>query len=165
MPSIIDNLLFQDSLTWALRAANAYGPTVNGASFSPSSGTFADGTGAGNVNKVYLNQGSVGGGGNLTLDLTALTDPLGAALNFSLIKAIWFEILETTAPSSVTFAATVANSCIAWGIPLYSGARFTWLSPAVAGGITVTDTTADQLKILNNDGGVAANYRMLLAGT
>lgn len=165
MPSIIDNLLFQDSLTWALRAANDYGPTVNSSNFTPASGTFGDGTGAGNVNKVFLGQGSIGGGANLTLDLTALTDPLGAPLNFSLIKAIWFEILDTTTPSSVTFAATVANSCIAWAIPVFSGGRVEWLSPTVAGGITVTDTTADQLKILNNDGGVAANYRMMLAGT
>lgn len=163
MATTISAATFQSSFTWNLIQAANYGTLLNNNQFSPTSGALTHGTGAGCINKLYLAQGTIAGGATLTLDLNALTDPLGNAINFGKIKFVWFDLLTTTTPSSVTFAGTVSNSAFAWNVPVYSGGRISWID-FTGTGITVTNTTADQFTIVNNDGAVAATYRLALGG-
>ena len=60
------------------------------------------GSGAGNVNKIYSAAFTVTNGAPLSLDLTALTDPLGQANNFGTVYSILITNDSTTAGQDFT---------------------------------------------------------------
>lgn len=70
------------------------------------------GTAAGNVNKLYVASLTVDTGTPVSLDLTALTDPLGGTINFAKVFSIMVENLSTTTGQDITIGGG-ANAVIA----------------------------------------------------
>jgi hypothetical protein len=79
--------------------------TVSGNVNHTPSETPTVGSSSGNVNKAYSVAGTVTSGSPVDIDLTAVTDPLGASLNFSQVHAILLENLSTTAGQDLTLGA------------------------------------------------------------
>jgi hypothetical protein len=61
------------------------------------------GTSAGNANALYSGAITVASGTPQTIDLTSVTDPLGASVVFTSIRAIKITNTSTTAGQNVTF--------------------------------------------------------------
>src|SRR5262245_33557169 len=134
---------------------------------------------AGGVNELYTTLLSIAGGGNASIDLTAITDILGATgISLARVKAIVIRLLSTaddatlgTAASSITIDNTVANA-------LSSQAGSGWFGNAAEGAANgskftipnggflafgtpgangvLVDSTHKVIKIVNNDGSVTA---------
>lgn len=122
---------------------------------------------------------SIAGGGTATLDLTALTDLFGQALNFARVKGIVIQLLSATDDSTVVTGASTAASQITVGnaalnafplplgalthtIVLKNGEAFAWTSPTAAG--VAVSATAKNLLITNNDGTNTAKVQITLVG-
>lgn len=158
---------FQNVLTWA----NA----VNSSNFSWSK-TLANGTGAGNAQYVYVTQPSIAASSSLNIDLAgSVTDVYGNTITFAKIKVIYVELTTTTAASTIDVGGASSAGFANW---ISSAGTFATDQPKVRvrnGGIfflgctdgtgyAVTATTADILKITNNDGAVAASLNILIVG-
>jgi hypothetical protein len=142
--------------------------------------TWTLGTAAGAINEAYVGVLTLGASTNTTLDLQALIDVVGNALNFTGIKAIFLQLLGTidTAPdgttvgticTGVTIGNAAANPFGGAGYPLGDAAaqtitlanreQFGRGKPSAAG--WVVDGTHRNLKFLNND---AVNQAKILVG-
>ena len=77
---------------------------------------FANGTAADQIDLVYANRLTFVSATLQTLDLTALTDVLGAAVNFARVKFLAVKIYTQTDAASLTLGAAAANPWAAiWG--------------------------------------------------
>lgn len=145
----------------------------NGYSFSPSN--FTDGTGAGNCNRLYVLTGTtISASSSTTITFTNLTDYFGNTVSFLRLKLIWIQngaAGATTGASTIT-VGNATNPIINW---VGSGAhtvkiRLGGLLYLVAGGgsdatgYAITASTADQLKITNDDGSNACTLYAAFAG-
>jgi len=140
--------------------------------------TLTLGTSAGQCNEIFSKINTIAASGTLNLDLSGVLADItnNVPASQSRIIAIMVELLSAaqdtvngTACSSVTLGAAGSNPWI--GGPF--GATDTykinnggcWLhTDFSAAGLAVTAATADILKILNNDAGVAAAVRVTIFG-
>lgn len=83
--------------------------TQNLAVSVPQNLTYANGTGAGQVDLIYAKQLSLAGSAT-TLDLTALTDLSGASINFARVRELIIQNLATTSTYTVTVGAAASNA-------------------------------------------------------
>lgn len=128
------------------------------------------GAGALAFNEIYCAVRTLAGGASETLDLYGgLTNEIGDTINFARIKSISIELLTTTTASSITVGNAASNP---WTGPLggttptitIRNGGFFAASCSDATGFTVTNASADSLKVLNNDGSNTATYRLTLIG-
>jgi hypothetical protein len=145
--------------------------------------SYVQGAGVGAVNEAYWNVLTVGAGANTTLDLSAaLTDVLGQTFGFARVKAFMVWLLAAadtlvdgtvgTACSGVTLGNAATNPWAGTGYPvsdqatgtitLANGERRGWARGDATG--WVVDGTHKSLKVLNNDGAVAAKLVIAALG-
>ena len=132
--------------------------------------TFVTGAGAGQCNEAYCAVRTLAAGADETLDLYGvLLNNLRQTVNFARIKGILVALLDDTAATSITVGGYGANGWVGPfgdvdGIQtVYNGGIY--LNTKLdASGWVVTNSTADKLKILNNDGAVVATYLIALIG-
>lgn len=156
------------SIMWQFDNATAWGTnTSQGSQFSFST-SLADGTAANQANRLYVDQGSIAASGSLVLDLAgSLTDVFGATITMARVKSFY---IEMTGASSISIGANGAAPAPLWFgdaatdfLTVRAGGCFFIHAPD-ATGYALTATSADKLKILNNDGAVAAAYKIAIVG-
>lgn len=127
------------------------------------------GTGSGQIDLAYAWDGTIAGGASLTVDLNgSLSGPLGDSILMARVKVIFFQLKVDTQPSGVLVGAAAANSIVTWQVPVKNTATYPGIFELVlpdAVAIPVTAATADQFRIVNQDGSVVATYRMFIAGS
>lgn len=115
---------------------------------------WADGAGLNQANRVFQDRYTIAGGGDQQLDLTALTDPFGAALSFARLKAIYIKNRSVTAGDNLQLGGTVTAGITSLfvaandGIIVGPDGVVLLVNPSLAGW-AVTATTADILRIGN----------------
>lgn len=136
--------------------------------------SYTVGTGAGQANLVYGNYLSIAPSGNTSIDLSSLVDVLGRTTNWTKLKAVHFWLVSTADDStygSACSSVTIGNGTNPNGMflsvntttfVLNNGEQLAW-STGSAGGITV-DGSNKTIKIVNNDGAVAAKVCVVLFG-
>jgi hypothetical protein len=128
---------------------------------------LASGTGTGQADKIFSDKRTIAASGTDTLDLTALTDPLGAALAFAKVKAIMIRAAPGNT-NNVVIGAAASNPFLASlggttpTITLKPGDMALLFSQA---GWPVTDSSNDQLKLANSAGGTGVDYDTIIIGT
>ena len=123
------------------------------------SGLFADGTAAGQANKIWQDTMPLTDGGNVSLDLAPTpASGLSGAVTFTAVKGIliWAPATNTT---NITLTGTFQSG---WGDPLKPGGIKFAIDPSAAG-MTVTNTTKDTI-IFTNGSGAAANVGVVVVG-
>lgn len=139
--------------------------------------TWTLGTAADQVNQPLITTLSIAGGATENFDLSGvLTNIVGdATAALSAIKHICIELISVaqdstngTACSSITIgnhatAAWIAPFGAAGTYTIVNGGYWAHEDPSAAG-VAVTATTADIIKIVNNDGAVAAYVRITILG-
>lgn len=141
--------------------------------------TFAQGTGAGNANKIYIARRTLAALTSENLDLAAvLTDPLTAVLTFAKIRAMIFALAASPAAGPLLIGGHATASFRNWitGAPDMDTAQpavrvrngpaggVFMLTGADATGFAVTATTQDMLKVTNEHATLAATYDVALIG-
>lgn len=130
---------------------------------------FAPGTGTGKADLAFADRRTLAASATENLDLAgALTDPLGAALTFGHVKAIY-----------VTAKAANTNNVVVGGAATNGfGGPFGGTTPTVSippggflllahpgAGWTVTPATGDLLKVANSAAGTSVQYDVIVIGT
>lgn len=131
---------------------------------------------AGGADEVVSYLLTIAGGGSADVDLTDLTNVLQQAASFARLKQIIIRLLSTTddntngtAATSITVGNASANGAalfmgaVTHTITIPNGGFIAFGTPAAAG-LVITASTADILKIANNDGSVAAKVQLTLIG-
>jgi hypothetical protein len=143
---------------------------------------FATGTGAKQANRLPLDEITIPGGETLTVDLTAVTyslsgggsgsilDPGNSSVGIARVKGLYFELVvegQTNPSLSATVNGAAANVVTSFKADLVSdgtvNARAA-VSRADAAGWVVTNTTADKIVVVNNDGTKAAHVLIGILG-
>lgn len=125
------------------------------------------GTGARQADKVFSDTRTIAASSNDDLDLTSLTDPLGAALAFAGVKAIFVKAADGNTNDVVIGGGT--NPFIG---PFADASDKVALKPGevllitnrTAAGWAVTNSTADILRIANGGSGSSVTYSIILVG-
>jgi hypothetical protein len=132
---------------------------------------FASGTGAGQVDRLFTDERTLGDGANESLDLAgSLVDAFGAVITFAKIK--FLAIKNKSATQTLTVGGAAATT---WTGPFGASTHTLAIPPdaegsafivlvANAAGIAVGAGTADLLKILNSAGATCA-YDIIIVGT
>lgn len=130
---------------------------------------FANGTGANQANNTFHDTRTLTTGASEDLDLAGvLTNPFGATLTFTKIKAIIIHAAEANT-TNLTISRPNAN-----GLPLFAAANdalaalkpgglFVFTDPSSAG-LAVTGGTGDLITI-TNAAGASASYDVIIIGT
>lgn len=141
--------------------------------------TFAQGTGAGNANKIYIARRTLAATLSENLDLAAvLTDPLTTVLSFTKVRAIIFALAASPAagPLLVGGHATAAFRNWITGSPDMDTAQpkirigngpaggVFMLTRGDATGFATTATTEDMLKVENEHATLTATYDVAIIG-
>ena len=129
--------------------------------------TIANGTGLNQANALYIDDFSIAASGSLNIDLTSLTDRFGAALTFSKVKEILL-IADATNTNDVVYG----NATNPFVGPLSAGTATITVKPGnvfhvsnySAAGWSVTDTTADTIKLANSSSGSAVTGTIVIVG-
>jgi hypothetical protein len=129
--------------------------------------SVANGTGLNQANALYIDDFSIAASGTLNIDLTSLTDRFGAALSFSKVKEILL-ITDATNINDVVYG----NGTNPFVGPLSVGTATVTVKPGnafhvsnySAAGWTVTDTTADTIKLANSGSGTAVTGTIVIVG-
>lgn len=146
---------------------------------SISTGTAAANAAAGGGDEIIAGYVSIAASGNTVLDLEAIVDVSGATVDLVRVKAAIFWLLSATdtafdgvtvglATSSITIGGAASNqqklflTAAADTFDLLNGEMLCWISPSAAG--KAVDATNSDIKILNNDGAVAARVNYLFVG-
>lgn len=131
---------------------------------------LADGTGDGQANAIFESKGrSISASSNETHDLSGgLTDPLGAAVAFTAVKAIEIRAADTNtnnvvigAAGSNPFLGPLGGTSPTIAIP--PGGRLMLIAPHT--GWAVTNSSNDSLKVANSGSGSAVKYDIKIIGT
>ncbi len=161
---------------WTFEDVRAWGNSSNSASFSYNK-TLADGTGASQANRIYIYTSTLAPTTALVLDISGgLTDIFGNTITLARVKAMYIELTTDTAAASIavggqatlafanwiTSADTLANDQPA--VTVRNGGCF-FLSAPDATGYVVTASTADLLRIYNNDAAIAATLKIVIIGS
>lgn len=127
------------------------------------------GTGAGQADKVYFAQRTLGAATSELLDLAGvLADPLGTTLTFAKIKLVVFLNEDGTDGEDFTVGPDATNGWGATGwvtdasdrIRVNAGGLHIWYDP---NGIAVTGGSVDEIQVTTLVG--AVTYRVLIVGT
>jgi len=129
--------------------------------------SIANGTGLNQANALYIDDFSIAASGSLSIDLTSLTDRFGEALTFSKVKEILL-IADATNTNDVVYG----NGTNPFVGPLSAGTATITVKPGnvfhvsnySASGWTVTDTTADTIKLANSGSGSAVTGTIVIVG-
>ena len=143
---------------------------------------FTTGVGANQCNQLYAATRTLAAGATENLDLAgSLTDLVGqTSIAFARVKAIQVRLLSAsetaadgttvgTACSSITIGGAASAQAALFFADvsdkhkIYNGGFYA-AACGTAAGVTVTATTADLLKVNNDDGAVAAVYEIVLIG-
>jgi hypothetical protein len=132
---------------------------------------FADGTGAGQLTKIWRDQRTLASGADEDLDLTALTSSWFTGTvnaNFTTIKFIAIVNLSTTSGEDLQIDATVSNAFVKpWNtstkIEIPADGLFL-IADHAGPGWTVTNGSEDILNIDRKSGSASLNYRIVIAG-
>src|SRR5262245_36189267 len=128
---------------------------------------LASGVGAGQADRVFADQRTLGAGGNDDFDLVggALLDPMGAAFSVARIKALYIKNKHATLPLTLGGGAAPVTSL--WGasgdVAVIRPGGFELKAAPDATAFVVTGTTADILRI-SNAGGSPVDYDIILIG-
>lgn len=132
--------------------------------------SFANGTGAGQVNAAFYDVRTISASGTDSLDLNAvLTDALGVSLIFTKVKFIYV-LADAGNTNNVVVGAAGSNPFIgllnATGtITLRPGMGFlAFAGLADATGMVVTAATGDLLLVTNSAGGTSVKYTIIIGG-
>lgn len=130
---------------------------------------FADGTGVGQADRVYVSEGrTLSASGTENLDLTgSLTDAFGATISAAEVVAIMV-VAASTNTNNVQVRNASSN-----GVPLFLGASspgvaippggaFVFAGPGAAGIATITGSTGDLLTVTNSGSGTSVSYDIYL---
>lgn len=169
--SLIANLSL--SLQAILTKAASLGGNTNTATASMNLVTsFADGTGAGQANKVYGATRTLAATTSEDLDLNGvLVDEFGTVITFTRVVAIFIQL--KTAGSTLLVGGAAANQFINWvgdatdKVRIRTGAAAKgwfglWCDDAT--GYVVTAGTGDKLKI-DNPGAGSVDYDIIIIGS
>lgn len=144
--------------------------------------SLTNGTGAGKNALLYSAAGTIASSSSTTLTLSALTDPLGNAVVFTKIRALFLQNTGNTggAPveaDSLIMGAAATHAWIIWAnsvagaeilvpSPSATGAPnpFTVLTAPGASGYAVVATTTDQLKLANASGSNTIGFNIIIVG-
>jgi len=129
--------------------------------------TFANGTGADEVDTVFHDTRTLTTGASENLDLAgSLTDGFGSTITFAIVKAIF--IYNKSTARILTVGGAASNQFINWVgdttdvIKIRPGGFVLLVTPD-ATGYAVTAGTGDLLKILN-DAGSSCDYDIVILG-
>lgn len=147
------------------------GTTSNSTSFAYSD-VLSNGTAADNADLLYIAAPTISASGTLNLDLAAsLTDIFGNSITFARVKGIFIKFDSTTAATTST--VTIGNHASA-AAPMFFGAAAHTATIHATGvfmtcrsdatGWPITATTADILKIVNNDSSNAVILNIAIWG-
>lgn len=130
---------------------------------------FSPGTGAGKADLAFADRRTLTASSTENLDLAgALTDPLGAALTFGHVKAIYV-VAKSTNTNNVVVGGAASNGFagpFGGTTPTVSIPPGGFLLLAHPGaGWTVTPTTGDLLKVANSAAGTSVQYDVIIIGT
>ncbi len=148
-------------------------PLAISQSYSGKASFTAIGNNASQFSEIYADVRNVANNSNETIDLYgSLTNQLGETINFARIKVILIELLNVAQGGTNANSITVGAATNAFVGPLGTntgtfdvisgGGGAFWRSDAT--GWTVTNASADKLKVLNNDTVNNASYRITLIG-
>lgn len=134
------------------------------------SDSLADGTGLDQCDLVYGAKAvALSGSGTNNLDVAGtLSDFYGATITAVKLKFFYFKNLSTTAGDTITLGNHASAALLLWGAAAHTktvgpnGVLYHW-EPSLAG-VTVTASTGDILKILN-DSANANTYDIAFGGT
>jgi hypothetical protein len=153
------------SIQFALGAAPDLGTAVAKFAGLPDV-DLASGTGDWQASKAYVNSIQIAASGDTTLDLSALTDPLGVALSLTKVKAILVKAgagntnsVIMGAAGSNPFLGALGGTAPTVTVPPGGVAMLT----APKAGWTVS--TAVNLKFANSSSGSAVDFDLLIIGT
>lgn len=165
----------KSGFSWDLQKTNTFGAnTSNSGSFSYSS-SLATGTGVDKANLFYATQATLAASGVLDLDLSnsSTLDPLSTAVAFTKVKLIYIEVVTDPDAVAVGSGITVGGHASAamstfFGdstdkIKIKQGGCFQ-LTCNTAAGYAVTATTADIIKIVNDDSSAGVIVRIGIVG-
>jgi hypothetical protein len=130
--------------------------------------SFANGTGAGQADKIWRATRTLAASANEELDLAGvLEDSFGNLLTFASVKAVMISAAAANT-NSVIVGGAAANAVPLFGdatdtVALPPGGVFALASPA-ANGWTVTPGTGDKLKVANSAAGTSVTYDIVLIG-
>ncbi len=129
---------------------------------------FLDGTGAGQVDRMFSDQRSLAASATEDLDLAgSLTDSFGLAVTFARVKLILVRAAAANT-NNVNVSRAAANGVPLFlaagdGFPVHPGGAFMWVAPG-ATGVPVTAGTADLLTFTNGGAGTAVTYDVVILG-
>lgn len=133
-----------------------------------SSVSLANGTAAGQADRVFTDERTLAASATEDLDLAGvLLDAFGAAITFAKIKAVIIKAAPGNT-NDVQVTRPAAN-----GVPLFmAGGDGIAIKPGFAlalfgsgAGIAVTPTTGDLLTVTNSGGGTPVTYDIVIIGT
>lgn len=130
--------------------------------------TFTDGTGAGQADRIFKDQRTLGASATEDLDLSgALTNIYGTTVVFARIKYIRVSAAAANT-NNVNVARATANGVPLFlaaldAIPVRPGGFFSW-GCSDATGIAVTAGTGDLLTITNSGGTTGVTYNITIIG-
>ena len=165
--STLSSTLVSFSVSTFLQSSNALAPAPIPAALAYAH-TIASGTGPDKADGVYIAQATLASGADLDLDLSAsLTDLFGAA--FSPVKVGLIAIVNgSSTAGEFLHVGNGTNPAFAglFGAPAHTvkvgpGGALMWSSPV--DGLTVTNTTADVLRI-HNGGASSQAFSIILVG-
>lgn len=140
--------------------------TVRASARLDASLVMQSGSGSEQANKVFSDQRTISASSNETLDLTSLTDPLGAAISFTAVKAILIVADEDNTNDVVVGDATNPFLGPLGGTnpteTLKPGASLMWLNPD--SGWSVSNGVNDGLKVANSSSGSSVVYDIIVIG-
>lgn len=114
---------------------------------------------------VIVIQATLGAGANQTHDLhdasNTLENTFGKPLEWAELQAVLFMPNATNGGTMTIGGAT--NECFDAAEPVAAGGVLLWSANGDAGK-TITDGSADEIKVTNNDGAAAADYTLILFG-
>lgn len=148
-------------------------PAASSFQFSPSS--FANGTGAGQVDRLYVANTTLAASGNITYTFTSFTDFFGNTVSMVRFKLLWFSLPSPGAPAGPAsggvqasdFAVGAATHPLTnWSSSrnVRSGGLTFDCSPVDATGWAISAGATDQLKLVNNDAVNIGTYTLLVMG-
>jgi len=126
--------------------------------------TLPLGTDAGEADLIALVEMSIAASGNQAIDLDALTDIHGNAVDLAKLKAMVIYHDEDSEASAVTLTGdlldTVFGSTFSMSLPVGDHLSFSRRSA----GVTVS-ASSDAVTVTNNDAGEIATVKLLIFGT
>lgn len=157
---------------WSLDSVLAWGNANNSSSFN-SYQNFTQGSGAGQVSKLYVAQGTISPSGTLSLDLAgSLVDMFGNALVFTAVKVLFVQNTNDTTATGIiiggdtnAFGATAPKlfNAKTETVRIANPGSFIAVNGSAAGH-TVTAGTGDILLLTNEDSVNTATYKLVVAG-